>query len=82
MQQVLVSKIGPVEQVRRGYLVGVTFDPDFGEFVLAAVSKCGQGKQCLLPSWTELYKEAPRKTKRTLLERGAQISISQLSLLA
>ena len=82
MQQTLASKIGPVEQVRRGYLVGVAYDPEFDEFLLAATSRCGQGKQHLLPSWTELYREAPRTAKQELLRRGAQVSLSQLPLLA
>ena len=82
MQQVLVSRIGPVEHVRRGYLVGVAYDPEFGEFVLTATSRCGQGRQYLLPSWTELFREAPRKAKQALLQQGAQVSLSQLPLLA
>ena len=81
MQLVLASKIGPVEQVRRGYLVGVAYDPEFDEFVLAMTSKCGQGRQHLLPSWTALYREAPVLAKRELLRKGAQVPIGQLHLL-
>ena len=82
MRQVLASQLGPVEPVRRGYVVGVVYDPDFDEFVLAAASRCGQGRQRPLPSWTELYREAPGKVRRELLRRGAQVSLSQLPHLA
>ena len=74
----LVSKLGPVERVRRGYVVGVAFDPEHDQFVLAATSRCDQGQQRPLPSWTELYREAPRETRRALLRRGAQLTLNQL----
>ena len=77
----LVSAIGPVEQVRRGWVVKPAYDPAFDEFVFAATSRGGQGKQRLLPSWTELYRENPAETKRALLRQGAQVCINHLSLL-
>lgn len=77
----LVSSIGLVEQVRRGWVVRATYDPEFGEFVLSATSRRGQGKQRLLPSWTELYREQPALAKKALLRCGAQVTINHLSLL-
>jgi hypothetical protein len=73
----LVSELCPVERVRRGYVVGVAFDPDHDEFVLAATSRCGQGLQRPLPSWTELCREAPGETRRALLRRGARLTLNQ-----
>ena len=78
----VVSAIGPVEQVRRGWLVEPTFSPEYGEWMLAATGRCGKGQTRLLPCWTELFRENRALAKRALLRAGAQVSIRNLSLVA
>ena len=78
--QRLISAIGPVERIRRGYVVRATFDPDWSEFVLTATSRNGNGSQIPLHSWTELYREDKKLTTQEMLRRGAQLSVKSLDL--
>ena len=76
----LISAIGPVEHIRRGYVVRATFDPEWDHFVLTATSRHGNGSQKALPSWTELYREDKKLTTKEMLRRGAQLSVKSLDL--
>ena len=76
----LTSPIGPVEPVRRGYVIRACFDPNWGDFVLTATTRNDQGRQVPLPSWTELYRENKRLATDALYQRGAQLSITSLDL--
>jgi hypothetical protein len=76
----LTSAIGPVEHIRRGYVVRAQFDPDWDEFVLAATTRNGTGRQVPLHSWTELYRENKQLATTALFRRGAQLSIKSLDL--
>jgi hypothetical protein len=76
----LVSAIGPVEHIRRGYVVRATYDVEFDEFVLAATTRNGNGRQVPLHSWTELYRENKRLATNALYRLGAQLSIKSLDL--
>ena len=76
----LLSAIGPVEQIRRGYVVRATYDPEWDEFVLTATSKNGTGCQVPLHSWTELFRENKQLTTAEMFRRGAQLSVKSLDL--
>jgi hypothetical protein len=76
----LTSILGPVECIRRGYVVRVTYDPDWGEFVLTATTRNGKGRQVPLHSWTELYRENKRLATDALYRLGAQVSVKSLDL--
>lgn len=75
----LVSAIGPVEHVRPGWLVKPAYDPTLDEFTLTAIT--GTGKQRLLASWTELYRDDPEFAREALIQRGAELVVSHLPLL-
>ena len=74
----LASAIGPVESIRRGYVVRAAYDPDWDEFVLTATTKNGRGRQVLLHSWTELYRENKRLATNEMFRHGAQLSVKSL----
>ena len=76
----LTSAIGPVEPIRRGYLIRASYDPEWDEFVLTATTHNGTGQQVALPSWTELYRESPDFATDELFRRGAQLSVKCLDL--
>ncbi len=76
----LTSAIGPVERIRRGYVVRATYDPNWDEFVLTATSRSGKGRQVPLHSWTELYRENQQLATDALYRLGAQVSITSLDL--
>ena len=76
----LASVIGPVENIRRGYIVRAAYDPEWEEFVLTATTRNGRGRQVLLHSWTELYRENKQLATNEMFRRGAQLSIKSLDL--
>jgi len=77
-----VSAIGKAEHIRRGDKIVASYDATFDEYLLCAIGRRGQGEANPLPCWTALYRESPKITKTLLLRNGAQIAISQLSLLS
>jgi hypothetical protein len=76
----LVSVLGPVENIRRGYVIRASYDPAWDEFVLTATTRQGKGRQVPLLSWTELYRENKRLATKELLRHGAQLSVKSLDL--
>ena len=76
----LTSPLGPVEHIRRGYLIRASYDPSWDEFLLTATIRNGTGCRIPLPSWTELYRENRRLTTHALYRLGAQLSINSLDL--
>ena len=75
----MISRIGPVERIRRGQLIKPIYDCQFDEFILAIHPQNG-GSPRPAPCWTECYREAPGETKAQLLSLGAQVSVSSLGL--
>jgi hypothetical protein len=76
----LISPIGPVEHIRRGFVVWASYDPEWDEFILTATTRNGTGRRIPLPSWTELYRENRRLATHALYRLGAQLSVKSLDL--
>jgi hypothetical protein len=76
----LVSPLGPVEHIRRGYVVRANYDPAWDEFVLTATTRNGKGRQLPLLSWTELYRENKELATNALYRLGAQLSVKSMDL--
>jgi hypothetical protein len=76
----LVSAIGPVEHIRRGYVIRSTYAPEWDEFILTATTRNGEGQQIPLHAWTELFRENKRLATNALYRLGAQLSVKSLDL--